>query len=322
MLKEKLFYWEYDGSIRFSKTKFFSILIFLYVFISRMYYSKDFLIAISVAGITALVAFVIGYFIHNSVNTTSIGSSGLIGDIIHLFFYWEDSGKFVLSKTKIISIIVYFIAFIYCCLTSESYYVFANLGVALFFGVFTFLLGYFIHIGNKNGSPNETIYNGPRNDVIKEEPVAEVLKNEPANIEENNGGFNVPKFNNYSHQINNLKDEFNNKDEKARQLVEKAFQPPQLTYDNFISYLDKSKNLFNDQIDVIETIFDLATEDSNRLDEEIEGRINILKLIIEKIDLLNNELVLFIGKSKSDDEDINYLLDEMESLINSVKNYD
>lgn len=84
--------------------------------------------------------------------------------------------------------------------------------------------------------------------------------------------------------------------------------------------MDKCTKLFNDQINAIETIINLATKDSIELDNEIEERINISKSIIDKIDLLSNELALNIGKSKSNDEDINNLFEEMECLIDSVKN--
>ena len=73
MIYEKLFYWKTDEGIRFSKTKFFSILIFFYIFISRIYYTQDLLMAFLIAIITTVVAFVIGLMIHKSIKNDSSG---------------------------------------------------------------------------------------------------------------------------------------------------------------------------------------------------------------------------------------------------------
>lgn len=308
MIYEKLFYWKTDEGIRFSKTKFFSILIFFYILISRVYYTHDLLIACLIAIITSIIAFIIGLIIHKSIKNDSIGSYGLINDIKHLFLYWEDSNEFVLSKTKIISIALYLISLVIYCIYYGFTDIFAGLGVNLFIAAPVCLVGYFIHI-NKNENP--------KNEPIKEKPQKD--KNEEDTISNKS---DVAEFNKYNSQISNLKNEFSIKDKKARELVAKTFQPPQITYDKFISYLDKCTKLFNDQINVIETIINLATKDSIELDNEIEERINISKSIIDKIDLLNNELALNIGKSKSNDEDINNLFEEMEGLIDSVKKYD
>ena len=89
MFYEKLFYWKSNEGIRFSKTKFFSILIFFFILISRIYYTHDLIMAFLIAIITSVIAFIIGLIIHNSIKNDSIGSYGLIGDIMHLFFYWE-----------------------------------------------------------------------------------------------------------------------------------------------------------------------------------------------------------------------------------------
>lgn len=316
-LKEKLFYWKYDDGIRFSKTKFFSILIFLYVFIGRIHYTQDLFIAISVASIVTIISFVIGYLIHSVINNTSTGSNGLIEDIKHLFFYWEDSGKFVLSKTKTIYIImVFIIAIVYCI--SVEFEILISIVMGIFFAMPLFLIGYFIHNSNNNNTAKKIYIN---NASTSNETIKNVSFFEEKDITSSNES-NVPEFKQYSNQVNDLKEEYHIKDEKVRQLVEKAFQPPQLTYDNFISYLDQCNTLFNNQVNVIETIFDLASENSNELDKEIGEKINILKLIIDKIDLLKNELILLIGKSGSDDEDISNLLEEMENLIESVKNYE
>ena len=305
MMQEKLFYWKIGEGIRFSKTKFFSILIFFYVLVSRIYYTHDLLMAFLIAAATAVIAFIAGYMIHNSIKNDSIGSHGLTEDLKHLFFYWDYSNKFVLSKTKIISIAVFLISLVFYLSLYGLNDIFAGLGVNLFIAAPVFLVGYFIHI-NKNEDSND---NPAENESSKDNGKSAIVNRSDA------------EFNKYYVQISSLKKEFSIKDENARDLVEKTFRPPQMTYDKFISYLDKCEKLFNDQIDVIETIINLSSGNSTELDKEIEERIEISKSIMDKIDLLNNELALNIGKSKSNDEEIDNLFEEMEDLIDSVKDY-
>lgn len=133
---------------------------------------------------------------------------------------------------------------------------------------------------------------------------------------------NIDSFNVYKSQINDLKSLYDVKEKIAKELIEKRFEPPQLTYDKFISSVDNCTELFNNQVDVALNIIDLATEHTSEMDYEIETRINILKSIIEKIDSLTNELVINIGQTQSEEnETINGLLDDMENLIESIKEY-
>lgn len=186
---------------------------------------------------------------------------------ICFFFYWKDENTFVLSKTKIITIASYIIFVIIFCIYDGFEDIFASIGVCLFLAIPIFLVGYFIHT-NKNKTTNMR--------PIKKEPMK---NNDKSTKEQNNDKnisqtkFNDSEFNKYYYRINKLKIEFNTKDNNIRQLVEETFQPPQLTYDRFISYLDKCKNnLFYSQIDVIETIITLASKDSIELDNEIEKK--------------------------------------------------
>lgn len=150
----------------------------------------------------------------------------------------------------------------------------------------------------------------------KENPT---ISNDISLIKNNNS---LTSFNIYKTQINDFKELYYVKEKIAKELIEKRFEPPQITYDKFISVLENCTNLFNNQIEVISNMINLTNEHTSEVDYEIESRINILKSIIEKIDSLTNELVINIGQYQSeDDEKINNLLEEMETLINSIKNY-
>ena len=95
---------------------------------------------------------------------------------------------------------------------------------------------------------------------------------------------------------------------------------PQLTYDKFIASVDKSTMMFNSHAEVISNILDLASQDSKKIDDELNDRFDILEALVEKIDELIDELVL----SSNDDEkegNPSNLLNDLDNLIDSVKNY-
>lgn len=154
----------------------------------------------------------------------------------------------------------------------------------------------------------------PKNKLEKKETSDETELSEKIN--------NIESLNVYKTQINDLKSLYGVKEKIAKELIEKRFEPPQLTYDKFISSVDSCTGLFNNQSDVALNIINLATEHTSELDYEIETRINILKSIIEKIDSLTNALVINIGQTQSEeDKTVNDLLEDMEKLINSIKEY-
>ena len=62
--------------------------------------------------------------------------------------------------------------------------------------------------------------------------------------------------------------------------------------------------------------------DNNELvEKEIENKISILSSFVDKMNELINELIIHIGSNKKDDDDINNLFNDMDDLINSIKNY-
>lgn len=154
-----------------------------------------------------------------------------------------------------------------------------------------------------------------------ENHIEESTKISPGDIPiENNPS--LKSFNIYKTQIKDLKNLYDVKEKIAKELIGKRFTPPQITYDKFISAVDNCTDLFNNQVEVISNMINLASEHTPKIDYEIETRINILKSIIEKIDSLTNELVVNIGQSQSEeDETVKNLLEDMENLIGSIKDY-
>ena len=124
----------------------------------------------------------------------------------------------------------------------------------------------------------------------------------------------------YEREVNNLKTLFDVKEGVVRDLIKKRFEPPQITYDKFISIIDSSHKLFYNQADAALNIIRLAVEDTPRVEKEIENKIDAMKKIINQIEELTNELVININDDHTTEE-VNSLIEDMENLIGSVKEY-
>lgn len=123
-------------------------------------------------------------------------------------------------------------------------------------------------------------------------------------------------------RLKELKNLYEVKVKIAEELVEKRFEPPQLTYDKFMSAIAGCTDLFNNQYEIIETLIKTNVDDSIKIDTEIDHRIKILKSLIETIDNLTNELVINISQATSkDDDEIKNILEDMNQLIDSIKEY-
>jgi uncharacterized membrane protein (DUF485 family) len=153
-------------------------------------------------------------------------------------------------------------------------------------------------------------------EVSKEKDSVNV--NSQASID-NDGGLESLKV--YEKEINNLKVIFDVKQKVVRDLVKKRFEPPQITYDKFISTIDNSEKLFNSQAESALNIINLAVEDTPRVQNEIESKIDAMKTIINQIEDLTNELVINISSSDESTDEVKNLLEDMEKLTDSVKEY-
>ena len=126
----------------------------------------------------------------------------------------------------------------------------------------------------------------------------------------------------YKNEVNELKDEFDEKEESVRKLISQRFEPPQITHDRFMATIDKSHDLFYSEAESALNIAQLAAEDTPRVESELENKINTLKSIIDQIEELTNELVINISSDEQTHDDVKNLIDDMENLIDSVKEYE
>ena len=126
---------------------------------------------------------------------------------------------------------------------------------------------------------------------------------------------------NYTKEINNLISVFNIKQKVVRELIEKRFEPPQLTYDKFIANIDNCEKLFNIQAESALNILQLSTGASQIVKKEINNKINIMNSILHQVEDLTNELVINMSYDENSSNEIKNLLEDMEKLIDSVKDY-
>lgn len=125
----------------------------------------------------------------------------------------------------------------------------------------------------------------------------------------------------YENEIKNLKVAFEVKEKVVRNLIEKRFEPPQLTYDKFIATVDSCSKIFNNQADSSLEIIELAVDDTPAIRRELDNKINIMKRIINQIEDLTNELVINISSDSHSKDEVDVLLEDMENLVDSVKDY-
>ena len=125
----------------------------------------------------------------------------------------------------------------------------------------------------------------------------------------------------YDEVLKNLEDEYDLKQRRATELVEKLFDPGNMAYNKFSSSIKKSNQLFANQLDVTKKMVELDTDNNELVEKEIDGKIKTLQAFIDKMEDLINELVIHISTNKKDNDDIDNLFNDMDDLIRSVKDY-
>lgn len=125
----------------------------------------------------------------------------------------------------------------------------------------------------------------------------------------------------YDDKIEEIEQEYNFKEKRARELVDKLFDPNHMAHEKFSSSINRSNQLFNNQLEVTKKMVELNVESNQIVEKEIEGKIRILETFIDKMDDLINELVISLSSNDKDSDDINSLFNDMDDLIHSVKDY-
>ena len=151
----------------------------------------------------------------------------------------------------------------------------------------------------------------------KDKKASETVKTEKVKTDENG----VESLKKYENKVNELKVLYDAKEDVVKELIEKRFKPPQITYDKFMATVDNCHKLFYEQVDGALNITQMAVEDTPRIDFELEKKIENMQSLIDQVEELINELVINISSDKHSNEDIKNVLEDMDNLIDSVKEY-
>lgn len=125
----------------------------------------------------------------------------------------------------------------------------------------------------------------------------------------------------YEEKVMELENEYDIKQNRAKELVNKLFDPNHMAYERFSSSIAKSNNLFSTQLEITKKMVELNTDENPFVEKELAGKIDTLQAFIDKMEDLINELIIHMSSNKHDIEDINNLFDDMDDLIDSVKDY-
>ena len=126
------------------------------------------------------------------------------------------------------------------------------------------------------------------------------------------------ELDNYEQELLKLKKDYKLKIEKTEKIINEEFTHSKITQYYFNSHIDNFKELFDEEVKIIEKIINLD-EKSEILEKEVDKKINLLKLMLNKINSLINELIININNIN--EEEITNILEEMNHLIKSVKDY-
>lgn len=165
------------------------------------------------------------------------------------------------------------------------------------------------------------IFNLKQYVTTSRKPIGTASSNKPHKFENIESGEGLKSLKKYVDEVDELKAVFDEKEDTVRNLIAKRFEPPQLTYDRFMTVIDKSHDLFYHEADGALNIAKYAVEDTPRVESELETKIDTLKSIINQIEDLTNEIVINISSDENSGEDVKTLIDDMENLIDSVKDY-
>ena len=125
----------------------------------------------------------------------------------------------------------------------------------------------------------------------------------------------------YLTEVERIEQEYSLKQSRATELVEKLFDPSHMTYQKFTSAIKKSNELFDNQVAVTKKMIELDDGKREFVGKEIKEKIKTLNGFVDKMGDLINELVIQMSSNKKDNEEINNLFNDLDDLIDSVKDY-
>ena len=115
-----------------------------------------------------------------------------------------------------------------------------------------------------------------------------------------------------------MKKDYDLKIEKTKKIINEEFTHSKLTQTYFNSHINNLNKLFDEEVEIIEKIIRL-NEKSEILEKEVKNKIKLLKVMLDKINRLINELIININNTN--EQELSDILEEMNRLIKTVKDY-
>jgi molecular chaperone DnaK len=123
----------------------------------------------------------------------------------------------------------------------------------------------------------------------------------------------------YKNNIHDLIMVYQNKGDIARKIIKEHFPPPQMTYNRFMNEIDKLNIIFKKQSKLALDIIDIGSEFTKKIEDKLTEMVNSLKSIVKKMENFTDELIINLGHAS--DSEVENVLEEMQMVIDSVKEY-
>lgn len=154
--------------------------------------------------------------------------------------------------------------------------------------------------------PKDTVFTERKQTNVKTEPVAPESP--------------VEAYGHYRPIIKDLTAKYDERETKVCDFVDKHFKSSEITHQRFMTLINNSHENFYSQRNSALNIIELDSDDII-LEDKIQQKISIMKMIITKMGDLQTELILNDEEDRKADENLKDLMGDMEDLINSVKDY-
>lgn len=123
----------------------------------------------------------------------------------------------------------------------------------------------------------------------------------------------------YKFKIKTIEKEYGIKEEEILDLIKKRFDSNELTYTRFVEQLNRNHELFYKKVDNGMDILNIIDELTKKIESELDEILEVLEKMLKQLKELIEEFL--INKNNQEDIEIDGLLEDMNNLIKSVKNY-
>ncbi|RAP49067.1 MAG: hypothetical protein BZ138_08335 [Methanosphaera sp. rholeuAM270] len=144
----------------------------------------------------------------------------------------------------------------------------------------------------------------------------------PFKLNKNDKKYVKDRYDYYKNQLDDLKDVFDAKEKKVRNLINKRFGSGNITSSRFLAVVDNSHDNVYKQLNSGYDLINYTSEPSQQVEEELIEIANYINSINEELEKLTVELILNMHDDVKSEDDFNNLLNDMENLIEDIDKYE